>query len=245
MTRSSERHPHTAVGIIAALLLLAGVILLSVNIRTITVTGNQRYTDEEITDMLFSGKMDLNSAYCYVKDRFGEHQQIPFVEDYKLVFQGPFDVEVIIYEKSVVGYVSYMSSYMYFDKDGIIVESTNEKLQDIPRISGLDFGQIVLYKPLPVSSGKIFQEILNLTQVLSVHKLEAEKIQYNPSGEVSLFFEDIEVFLGNSSNINGKIAELSDMMPQLVGQSGTLYLDTYDEADSSMMFTFKRKLQNY
>ena len=55
-------------------------------------------------------------------------------------------MEVIIYEKSVVGYVSYMSSYMYFDKDGIIVElslihiygpETHLKKQGTPTMGGL------------------------------------------------------------------------------------------------------------
>ena len=40
---------------------------------------------------------------------------------HKLVFQNPFHVQVIIHEKTVVGYVSYMSSFMYFDKDGYIL----------------------------------------------------------------------------------------------------------------------------
>lgn len=245
MTKSLNRHPHTAAGIAAAVILLLGVVLLSVNIKTVTVTGSSRYSDEEIVSMIFGKSMDWNSVYCYAKDRFKEHEQIPFVEDYKLVFQGPSKVEVIVYEKSVVGYVSYMSSYMYFDKDGIIVESTNEKLAEIPQITGLQFGHIVLHQPLSVENSRVFEEILNLTQILSVNSLKADKIRYHPEGEFSLYMGEIEVELGDSSNINGKISELSDMMPELEGLSGTLYLDTYDETNSNMMFRFIKKLQNY
>ena len=97
----------------------------------------------------------------------GRHKSIPFVQDYKLVFRSPSDVEVIVYEKSVVGYVSYMNSRMYFDKDGIIVESTSETLPGVPKIAGLSFGHIVLHQPLPVEDISVFNEILNLTQVLS------------------------------------------------------------------------------
>ncbi|MFR5732957.1 MAG: hypothetical protein ACLUD2_14405 [Clostridium sp.] len=32
------------------------------------------------------------------------------MEDYKLVFKGPSRAEIIVYEKSVVGYVSYMQA---------------------------------------------------------------------------------------------------------------------------------------
>lgn len=245
MKKAADKKSHMTLGIAAAVCLLVGIALMSVNIKTVTVTGNSRYSTRQMTDLVFQNPADWNSIYRYVKERMGEHTEIPFVEDYKLVFHSPTEVEIIVYEKSVVGYVSYMNSYMYFDKDGIIVESTSEKLEGIPWITGLSFGHIVLHKPLPVKSEKIFQEILNLTQVLSVYQLKVDKIHYSSSGEPSLFMGDIEVILGDSSNINGKIAELSDMMPQLEGLSGTLHLETYDEINGNMMYTFKKKLQNY
>jgi len=121
----------------AAALLLAAIVMLSFQIKTITVTGNQRYSQEQMIDTLFPDRMSYNAVYCYLKDRLRPHEKIPFVEDYRIVFQSPWKVEIIVYEKSVVGYVSYMSSYMYFDKDGIIVESANEQLEGIPQITGL------------------------------------------------------------------------------------------------------------
>ena len=132
------------------MILLAAALLLSVRISEVTVTGNERYTKEELTQILFPDQWSRNSLFCFFRDRLQEHVQIPFVEDYEIVFQGPGKVEVIVYEKSVVGYVSYMSSYMYFDKDGIIVESANEALPGVPLVTGLKFGQIVLYQKLPL-----------------------------------------------------------------------------------------------
>ena len=192
-----------------------------------------------MTEILFPDQMSRIPIVCYLRDRFQEHEKIPFVEDYKIVFQGPGKVEVIVYEKSVVGYVSYMSSYMYFDKDGIIVESTSEKLPGIPWITGLKFGHIVLYQKLPVESDEIFQEILNLTQILAVYELPVDKIKYNDFGEANLYMKDIEVILGSNENLNGKVAELNDMLPQLEGLSGVLQLDTYDETNTSAMYAFK------
>lgn len=228
-------------GLIAAVIvvLLLAIVPLCLNIREITVTGNERYTQEEITDLLFPDRLSRNSAFCYLKDRLREHETIPFVEDYRIVFQGPGRVEVILYEKSVVGYVSYMSSYMYFDKDGIIVESANEKLEGIPLITGLKFGQIVLYQKLPVEREDIFQEILNLTQILSIYNLEVDRIQYNDFGEATLYMDEIEVLLGGNESLNGKIAELNDMLPLLQGMSGTLHLEDFDETNTSAGYAFK------
>lgn len=229
------------IGLIAGviLVLVLAIVLVSVRITEITVTGNERYTDEQMIEILFPDQLSRIPVICYLRNRFQEHETIPFVEDYKIVFQGPGRVEIIVYEKSVVGYVSYMSSYMYFDKDGIIVESANEKLPGIPWITGLKFGQIVLYQKLPVESDEIFREILNLTQILSVYEMQVDKIHYNSFGEATLYMGEIEVILGDNESLNGKVAELNDMLPQLAGRSGVLYLDSYDETKTNTMYAFK------
>ena len=46
--------------------------------------------------------------------------------------------------------MEYLEKYMYFDKEGIIVEASNEKTQGIPLVTGLSFEHVVLYEPLPV-----------------------------------------------------------------------------------------------
>ena len=146
-----------------------------------------------------------------------------------------------MFEKSVVGCVSYTSSYMYFDKDGIIVESSSEQLPGVPVITGLEFGHIVLHQPLPVADQDIFGEILNLTQVLNVSDIQVDKINYNSYNEAELVMGDITVELGNSDSLDGKIAELHDIMTELTGLSGTLYLDPYDETNSSPTYRFVKK----
>ena len=241
MTDSSKNKGKMIIGIVLAVFLAAGILVLSVNIKTVTVSGNKQYTDEQIVDLVFHDQWDWNTVVCYLRDRFQPHEQIPFVEDYKIVFQGLNQVEIIVYEKSVVGYVSYMSSYMYFDKDGIIVESTGTELDGIPWITGLKFGHIVLHQPLPVENQKIFEEILNLTQVLSMYEIAVDKIQYDKHGQATLHIGDIAVVLGDNSDISGKIATLRDQLPVLAGQAGTLYLDTYDETKGDMWVSFIRK----
>lgn len=231
----------TVLAAAVVILLLSAIIILSFRIKTVTVTGNQRYTQEQMINTLFPDNISYNAVYCYLKDRFQPHETIPFVEDYRIVYHSPRSVEIIVYEKSVVGYVSYMSSYMYFDKDGIIVESASEQLEGIPQITGLKFGQIVLYQKLPVEQEDIFQEILNLTQILSIYDMKVDRIQYNSFGEATLFMDGIEVQLGNNEGLNGKIAELNDMLPLLSGRSGVLHLEDYDETNTTVGYSFQPK----
>lgn len=134
MIRRAERKSYKWVGIAAAVLLLAAVLVFGLRIKEVSVSGSNRYTPEQIENILFSGRWGNNTILAFIRDKTQPHRQIPFVEKYKIVFHGPFKAEVIIYDKSIVGYVSYMSSYMYFDRDGIIVESSPDCLPGVPWI---------------------------------------------------------------------------------------------------------------
>jgi len=236
------------------LIMIADVILCIIGaavfmkIETVTVTGNETNTDEDVEARIFDAdKFSRHTVYQFVNQLLGNKAEIPFVEDYQIIFNSPNDVEVITYEKSIVGYVNYMNNYMYFDKDGIVVDSSLEKIPGIPEITGLDFGSIVLYRQLPVEDHKIFDRILNLTQALQNHRIYAERIHFSDMGEATLYLGDITVELGNSSDMGAKVAELSDMLPQIRErmasegiQHGTLYLDSYDEKSSGTAYTFKK-----
>ena len=224
----------------AALIAVVGGLAFSLKIDNITVQGNEWYSDDEIKDEILGGTMSDRSIVVFLRNLFQKKKDIPFIEDYSVSFTSPDSVDIIVYEKTVVGYVKYMSSNMYFDKDGIIVESSYTQLDGIPQITGLEFGSIVLYKKLPVADERVFENILNLTQMLSVNEIGADRINYNDMREATLYIGDIAVELGTDDDMNGKIAELADMLPMLEGMSGTLYLDSYDKNNDNAAYTFKR-----
>ncbi len=242
--RDTARPPRIGLWIGAAALLLAAILAMCLRIQTVTVTGSERLSASQMESYLFQSWWDRNPLYCYIKDRTQPHRQIPFVEDYRLVFHGPTKVEAIVYDKSIVGYVSYMSSCMYFDKDGIVVESSSTRLEGVPLITGLKFGHLTLHQPLPVEDGRIFQDIMNLTQQLSVEGIQVDRIDYNSQREATLYIGTLEVKLGKGENIDAKISVLGDILqsqPQLAQMEGTLELEDYSEAGIGGGITFKRK----
>lgn len=223
------------------LALIATILLVGLNITTVRVTGNHMYTAEQLEEIIFPDHFSRNSTVCALRELMGKKKSIPFVQDYKLAFTGPTSVELIVYEKSIVGYVSYMSSKMYFDKDGIIVESSGRKLDGIPEITGLHFGQIVLYQKLPVENDRIFSMILNLTQALSSYGIAADVIRYDSSLNASMTAGDVTILLGSDSEMNGKLSELSNILPEIRDLSGTLDLSDFDPTVTNRMYSFKKR----
>ena len=226
---------------IAGSVLFALIIVLAVCIRIqkVDVTGNAWYDAQQVENMVFPDRLSYNSLYCYVKKLLGKKEKIPFIEDYTIEFIEPTHVEVIVYEKSIVGYVRYMNAYMYFDKDGIVVDSSPDRLKGVPEIKGLEFGSIVLYRALPVHDPVIFSYILNLTQMLTLKGIAADTIEYDGLNDAVLRVGRIKVELGGSDNMSGKIQELADMLPKLQGQTGILNLSSYDPTSSSPVYIFK------
>lgn len=225
--------------VIVALLCGLAAFLIFTNIKDVKVTGNAWYTEDEVIELVFPDELSRNSAYAFANNLLDKKRDIPFVEDYELIFDSPSSVEIIIYEKSIVGFVNYMDNYLYFDKDGIVVDSSIEKLSGIPEITGLEYGSIILYRKLPVADEKVFDDILNLTQLLTTYDIKAERINYSGLRESTLYLGGIVVELGTSAEMNEKIAELHDMLPKLDGMKGTLYLDSYDSKASNPAYTFR------
>lgn len=216
-------------------------LLWSIKISKLEISGNSLYTDEEIEQLVFPNKMSRNTLYCFINTMRGKKESIPFVQDYSVSLLNPFKAEIIIYEKSIIGYVPYLGSNMYFDKDGVVVESSEKLLKGIPMVQGLSFKSVVLYKQLPVSEEKVFSYILKLTQLISAYGIEVDLIKLNTQRDTVLMIGDIEVVLGDYSHTDAKIAELHDILPNIQGLQGTLYLDSYTALDGNKMYTFKKK----
>lgn len=226
--------------LVVILLIVLLIIVSRFQVKTITVEGNYYYTDEEIQNLLFSDFLEKNTLYSWLKCRMGQEKNIPFIERYQMDIISPTEIEVIVYEKNIIGYIDYMGSKMYFDRDGVVVESSQKEMQGIPQILGVNFKQIILYQKLEVDQDQLFDGVLTLTQLLQKFELDVDTIHFDKSDQATIQIGDITVELGNLELLDGKISELNDILPNLEGKKGTLYLDTYKESSIKSTYIFKK-----
>ena len=228
---------HAAV--VCAVLLLFCIVFLVMEyytVETITVEGNVHYSNDEIVDMVIKNRMDRNSIYLSLKYRKKGIVGIPFIEKMSVNIVAPDTIKIMVYEKAVAGYIEYLGKYMYFDKDGIIVESSDQKTAGIPQITGLEFNYVVLHERLPIENTEIFQSILDITQLLEKYEISAEKIYFDKNQQMTLYFENIRVRLGDISNIDDKITRVKAILPELEGQKGILRMENYMEGTKNITF---------
>lgn len=211
--------------------ILSSFFLFRVN--KIEYIGGHHYSDDKMTEKIF-GTQHPNALFYLL---FGEkNKQITFVQKYEVDINWPNQMMVTVYEKPIVGYINYMGCNMFFDKDGIVVESSSEVYEHVPEIEGLTFSSIVLNSKLEVQNSSIFSSILDLTQSFNKYQLGVDKVYFDSSYYVTLYIHDIKVLLGNPKDCNDKIYALKQMEKKIEGLKGTLNLSDYNGSDSSVIF---------
>ncbi len=241
-TQSQGRHKKIFVVLCCALaVVFLGLAVWSLKITDITVEGMEFYTEEELVNYIFDTPLSRNAVYARVMNSLGQKKSIPYVTGYVMEFDGLSNVTITVYEKNVIGYVDYMGCHLYFDKDGMVVESSQDVWEGIPQITGLDFDHVILYQTLPVADESTFTQILNLTQLISRYDINVDKIYFDSSAQATLYIGDVRVNLGDKDHMEEKIAELSGILPSLEGLSGTLLLNNYDSTSLNPYYYFVRE----
>lgn len=239
-----RRHGSAFGWIVLSLVLLVIACLLGLylyieshyTVTTVYVEGNVHYTNEEIMDMVMGGHFGNNSLFLSLKYRGKEIEGVPFVQTMDVEILSPDTIRINVYEKALAGYVEYLGKYMYFDKDGIIVESSDAKTTGIPQVTGLQFGYVLLHEKLPVENEAVFNKILNITQLLTKYGVPADKIYFDENYDMTLYFEKVRVKVGNDEKIDEKIMKLQSILPSLAGKSGTLEMENYTEESKNITF---------
>ncbi len=239
---SKSLYIYAGIILVVVIALLLGVRYISdtYSVTNIYVNGNTHYTNEEIIDMVMTDGLSHNSLYLSFKYRNKSIENIPFVEKMDVDIISPDTIRINVYEKAIAGYIAYLGHYMYFDRDGIVIESSTEPSDSVPQVMGLDFNYVVLYEKLPVGNEKVFSEILDITQLLDKYSLSANKIFFDANYNVYLYFDGVEVSLGTSSFIDEKIIQLQYILPNLEGKNGILEMKDFDDDTKNVTFEEKK-----
>lgn len=216
------------VSALVAVLLIFGAflyLLKAYEVKTVYVEGNIHYTNDEIKDMVMEGRLGHNSLYLSLLYKNKKIEDVPFVQTYDVIIIDKNTIRIHVYEKALAGYVEYLNTYFYFDKDGMVVESSKVKTLGIPQVTGLKLDYIVLDHYLPIEDKAIFQTVLNLTQTLEKYSLSADRINFDSTQAVSVSFGNVRVKMGSLVTLDEKCSALQEILPYLEGRSGVLDME--------------------
>lgn len=229
---------------IAVVLFLAMIIFtLAFSLEEITIQGSEYYSEEDIREKLVTEFIDRNTLLFYLRYHLGNGNTIPFIQQIDVEIKSNSSVLVQVYEKRMTGCIKNMNEYIYFDKDGSVMEVSKERLDGIPFFTGLQAKEYALYEKLEVSDDSIFSTILTFSQLMERYSLPIERIHISSLSGVTMYAGGVKILLGKQKMYDEAVAELNHMLPKVLEleQEGTIDMRTFEEGQATTIFKPDKK----
>ena len=224
------RQKIPVIPIIILVILMGGFLFVSTfTLKSVQVNGCIMSSEEEVKSVIEENAIMNNTIMLYLQNRFGKLEDVPFVAKMDMSFEDKHSVTVDVYEKSVAGCIEYMESYIYFDKDGIVLETSKSRYENVPYIKGLSVKSWEMGEKLPIENKKKFEMILNITQLVDKYDLDIQGIEFTADGEVILWHKKVKIELGDGSNVAVQLMNLGSILEAdgLGDKDGVLYMKEY------------------
>ena len=141
------------------------------------------------------------------------------------------------FEKSVL-FVTYANTYLSIDKNGVVCANSGQKPNDIPELTGVEFENLEYAHQAEPKERSALQYAIKVAEDLEKYNIEADSIIYQ-NKRITIKIGNLEIELGKNEKTDDKINDLNDLIDQISGKSGTLYMQ--NENSDNYGYTFREK----
>ena len=229
---SSNKKIWKFIGAGLAAFLLAGIAFFFTYFRVthVEVMGSSHYTESEVQEMILQGPLAYNSVLAPLLCSTDDAGDIPFVEGFRVKQMNRSTIVISVKEKQPVGCIPYLDSYIYFDRNGIFIESSRERAEKIPYFDGIQVDSVVKNEKLPIKGNTILNTAVALSTIFQKNDMLPEHIQFDENYQISLLYGDITVKLGKDENLEDKMAKVFAILPLISGKKGILHLESVTDS---------------
>lgn len=198
-------------------------------VTKITVEGNTFFSEEVVASEVCSTFLDKNTITAYIKNHLGFTADLPYVREYEISYPGISQIHIKLYEKAVIAGINYMNQYIYFDKDGVVLRSTKEKIEDIPLFETKSMTTFTLYDKVEMEDEEMLKQIMNLANLFHHYEIAWDKVVFDEDNAAHLQAGKIRVNLGKKESYDEEISALSSVLATAREEnlSGTIDMTNY------------------
>lgn len=205
------------------------------HLDTVKVEGTEYYSEEEIRQAVFTRDFSDNEIIFFIYSKIYGINTLPFVEEIEAEYHNPRSMTLHVYDKTISGCIQYMGQYVYFDKDGIVLQTLPEQIEGVPVVVGINFGNFTVGKPFDVKDDSVFDSLMNVSQQIGHYGMHIDKIKIT-DGAIRLISGSLRIDLGKKDRYDNEMAELAGVMEEAAKQNlklkGTIDLENYKEGDN-------------
>lgn len=199
--------------VIPAITVCVIVLLVFVfRVTKVTVEGNTFFSEEVVASEVCNTFLDKNTISAFIKNHLGFTAKLPYVREYEVTYPGIHEIHIKLYEKKIIAGIAYMNQYIYFDKDGVVLKSTNEELPEIPLFETKTMTTFTLYDKVQMEDEDLLGQIMNLSNLFQHYKVSWDKVVFDSKNAAFLYTGDIKVSLGKKDSYDEQISALSSVL---------------------------------
>lgn len=235
-TSSNISTRKLVIGSVAVVVLAAAVFFFTFfQVKTVEVIGNDHYTEDELKEKILKGSMTSNAILAPLFYSKNAAEELPYIESFNVRRSGRNKLIISVKEKSVVGCIPYLDSYVYFDSNGYFVEGSKTRDTKVAFFDGIQPKKVVKEEKLPIKE-TVLNTAVALSTIFAKNDMVPDHIMFDDSYEISLLYGDITVQLGKDEYLEDKMTRAIAILPQLEGQKGILHMENISRNSKTVTF---------
>ena len=235
-TSSNISTRKLVIGSVAVVVLAAAVFFFTFfQVKTVEVIGNDHYTEDELKEKILKGSMTSNAILAPLFYSKNVAEELPYIESFNVRRSGRNKLIISVKEKSVVGCIPYLDSYVYFDSNGYFVEGSKTRDTKVAFFDGIQPKKVVMEEKLPIKE-TVLNTAVALSTIFAKNDMVPDHIMFDDSYEISLLYGDITVQLGKDEYLEDKMTRAIAILPQLEGQKGILHMENISRNSKTVTF---------
>lgn len=200
------------------------------NIKNIEITNNNQISNETIIS-LSELKIEENIFKYKTSDVIKNIKENPYVENVKIHRKLPNTVKIEIEERIPKYSVDFMGKYVYINTQGFLLEISEDNSKGLPIIQGISTPEdkIVLNNRLDKEDLEKLEDVIKIINTANENGLENKitSIDISDKNEYSIYLEEEKkkVYLGDNTNLSGKMLYVIAIIEQEKGKEGNIYVN--------------------
>ena len=211
-----------------AIIILAAVIFFFAffQVKTVEVMGSEHYSEDELKEAILKGPLTSNTIFAPRFYSKNAAEKFPYIENFSVKRSDRHKLIISVKEKSVVGCIPYLDSYIYFDRTGTFVEGSQTLDKTVPYFDGIEVSKVVMDEKLDIKGDTVLNTAVALSTIFQKNDLVPDHIQFDNSYSISLIYGDITVQLGKDENLEEKMNRVAAILPKITGKKGILHMES-------------------
>lgn len=200
--------------VIGSIFLLLLFCALFFRVKKVTVEGNTYYTQKQMAEMFQKNIFQKNVVTFWLMDKCSLSPKLDFVREYDVTYPSLNEIHIKLYEKTIVAGIAYSNQYIYFDKDGMVLQSADKPVKGIPLFETKNLTTFTLYEKVQMEDEGLLGQIMNLANLFQHYKVEWDKVEFDENNEAFLYIHQTKVLLGKKDNYDEAISALSSVLQE-------------------------------